>query len=233
MTLRAQNISLNAGSRILLRDFNLSFARGELWAVLGQNGSGKTTLLHTLTGLAMPALGLVSLHDKPIQDWSRRALAREAGILLQQESEMFWGSVREYVTLGRYAYGDADATIVNDALATFDLETLAAHAYQTLSGGERQRARLAQLYAQNAGILLLDEPTQHLDLKHQQQFFAYARNAAHAANKTVIIILHDIKPALQCDRALLLYGDGRSLALATSELNSEILSELYGCEVSI
>jgi len=233
MTLRAQNMTLNAGSRILLRDFNLSFERGELWAVLGQNGSGKTTLLQTLAGLQMPALGTVTLHDKPLKDWSRRELARNAGILLQQENEMFWGSVREYVALGRFPHDDEDESIVNAALAMCDLEKLATHAYQTLSGGERQRTRLAQLYTQNAGILLLDEPTQHLDLKHQQQFFAYARHAAHTEHKTVVMVLHDVKPALQCDRALLLYGDGGFRAMPASALTREILSELYACEVQL
>ena len=237
--LKAERLTITIGERALVRDLDLAVAPGETWAVLGQNGSGKTTLLHTLAGLVPAAAGRISIGDKPAVAYTRREFGRSLGILLQQEAQEFWGTLRDYVTLGRHPHlhslfgTDAqDEAAVAQALAAFDLEPLAVRAYQTLSGGERQRARLAQLWAQEPALLLLDEPLQHLDLRHQLQLFERIAQAVREQHRAALIVLHDLTWAGRCDKALLLYGDGRWHAGAAAELlKPETLEPLYGCRV--
>ncbi len=239
MTLRAEKLTLTVSNRTLVCDLDLTLAPGEVWAVLGCNGSGKTTLLHAMAGLAAPAGGAITLADKNIADIPRREFGRVLGILLQQEDREFWGTLRDYVQLGRYphtalpfGFDTADDAAVTAAVAAFDLNTLAAQPYLTLSGGERQRARLAQLWAQDPQLLLLDEPLQHLDLRHQLQTIERVCVAAQEKRKAVLMVLHDLAFAGRCDKVLLLYGDGRYQAGPAAELlQAETLAALYGCRV--
>ena len=237
--LRAEQLTLVVGTRTLCRDLDLAVAPGELWAVLGCNGSGKTTLLHALAGLAPAAAGRVVVARKPLADYSRRELGRSLGVLLQREDQEFWGTLRDYAMLGRYpharslfGWNAADEEAAARSLASFDLEPLAAQPYGTLSGGERQRARLAQLWTQDPRLLLLDEPLQHLDLRHQLQTLELVRAAVRSAGRAALLVLHDLTFAGRCDRVLMLYGDGRYVAgTATELLHVEPLASLYGCRV--
>jgi iron complex transport system ATP-binding protein len=239
MKLRAELLTLAIGARVLCRDLDLEIAPGELWGVLGCNGSGKTTLLHTLAGLAVAGGGTISLGGRQLADYARREAGRNVGILLQQEDQEFWGSVRDYVMLGRYPHARSlfgwhadDEAAAAIALAAFDLTDLAAQAYVTLSGGERQRARLAQLWAQDPQILLLDEPLQHLDLRHQLQTLQLLREATRTGGRAAALVLHDLAFAGRCDRILMLYGDGRhATGSAEQMLKPEALEELYGCRI--
>jgi len=237
--LRIDQLTITAGSRTLCRDLDLVVAPGELWAVLGCNGSGKTTLLHALAGLAPAAAGRVTVVGRPLAGYSRRELGRTLGILLQREDQEFWGTLADYVMLGRYpharslfGWSAADEEAMARALAAFDLEPLAAQPYGTLSGGERQRARLAQLWAQDPRLVLLDEPLQHLDLRHQLQTLELVLGAVHSANRAALVVLHDLTFAGRCDRVLMLYGDGRYAAGTAAELlQPGRLEGLYGCRV--
>ena len=239
--LRAEKLTIAIGTRVLCRDLDLTMAPGELWGVLGCNGSGKTTLLHALAGLALPAAGSIILGDRPLADYARRELGRALGILLQREDQDFWGSVRDYVLLGRYPHARAmfgwhadDETAVTRALAAFDLTAFATRAYGTLSGGERQRARLAQLWTQGPPVMLLDEPLQHLDLRHQLQTLQLLREATRDARTTAALVLHDLTFAGNCDRILMLYGDGRYAAGTAAELlQAQRLESLYGCSIRV
>lgn len=238
MKLSAANLTLTAGTRTLCRELAIEINGGEVWGVLGCNGSGKTTLLHALAGLT-PVHGAVAIDGRPLDSFARRELGRTLGILLQREDEPFWGSVREYVMLGRYPHarslfgaGADDEAACESALAHFDLAALDGHAYLTLSGGERQRARLAQLWAQQPSLMLLDEPLQHLDLKHQLRTLELIRAAASESGAGVALVLHDLQYAHRCDRILMLYGDGRYAAgTAAQLLQPAVLSGLYGCGI--
>jgi iron complex transport system ATP-binding protein len=239
MTLAVTGLTVAAGARALCRDLELTVAPGELWAVLGCNGSGKTTLLHTLSGLAPAAAGRVTVAGKPLRHYARRELGRTLGILLQREDQEFWGTLADYVKLGRYPHARSlfgwtaeDEEAVARALAAFDLAGLSAQAYGTLSGGERQRTRLAQLWAQDPRIMLLDEPLQHLDLRHQLHTLELLRAAIRGSGKAAVMVLHDLTFAGRCDRILMMYGDGRYAAGAAAELlEAERLANLYGCRV--
>ena len=237
--LRTEDLTIAVASRTLCKALDLTVVAGELWAVLGCNGSGKTTLLHTLAGLAAPNSGRVIVAGKPLADYSRRELGRSLGILLQREDQEYWGTLADYVMLGRYPHARSmfgwqasDGEAAARAMAAFDLEPLAQQAYSTLSGGERQRARLAQLWAQGPQLLLLDEPLQHLDLRHQLQTLEQLRRVVRAGDRAALLVLHDLTFACRCDRVLMLYGDGRFAAGSAAQLlQSEQLEGLYGCRV--
>ena len=239
MNLRAEQLTLTAGARTLVSGLDLALSSGETWAVLGCNGSGKTTLLHALAGLAPAAQGRIAIAGRAPADYARRELGRTLGILLQREDQEFWGTLAGYVMLGRYpharaffGWGADDEAAVARALDAFDLAPLAERAYGTLSGGERQRARLAQLWAQDPPLMLLDEPLQHLDLRHQLQALERVREAVRDAGKAALVVMHDLAFAGRFDRVLLLYGDGRHAAGPARELlEAGRLAGLYGCKV--
>lgn len=234
--LRAEHLSLHLPERSLVRELDLEFRPGERWAVLGMNGAGKSTLIQVLAGLRRPEEGSVALDGTPVREQPRRTVARRLGVLLQEETREYWGSVYDYVMLGRYPharnlFGPAvtDREIALAALSALDLAPLAARAYRSLSGGERQRARIAALIAQQPDALLLDEPLQHLDLAHQVALLEQLVAQSERRSALVVLVLHDLVFAMRyCDRALLLYGDGRHFHGPVAEIcTPQRLGELY------
>jgi iron complex transport system ATP-binding protein len=236
--LRCENLTLEVPGRTLVRDLTQGFGAGECWVILGENGAGKSTLLHALGGLRSPHAGRVTHDGEPLAGMGARERARTVGVLLQQEDRGFWGSVLEYVLMGRYPHRPqffgwqaADEAIARRCLADFDLEGLAPRRFTTLSGGERQRARLAQLFAQAPQTLLLDEPLTHLDLRHQVRALDLLRRAAREQGRTVIAVLHDTWwPGVFGDHVLLLYNNGETAAGETAAMLTRAnLERLYRC----
>jgi iron complex transport system ATP-binding protein len=237
--LAAAKLTLSAGGRGLVRSLDLSLEPGQCWALLGRNGAGKTSLIHALAGLRAAQAGAVSLDGVPLAAIRRSELARRVAVLLQDEESDFWGSVLDYVMLGRFPRsrsawsGDGEGLAeARRWLAELDLADREAQSYRTLSGGERQRARVAQLLVQDADVLLLDEPLQHLDLRHQAAVMRTL--AARAAErKTVLAALHEPgHAALHCGFAVLLYDAGRaSLGRSSDMLTQANLEALYQCRL--
>jgi iron complex transport system ATP-binding protein len=236
--LACEAVTLAIGRRPLFRDLNIEVRPREFWAVLGPNGSGKTTLMQALAGLRRAQSGRVSLAGRPLDELPHRERARRIGLLLQQENAEFWGSVREYVLLGRYPHAGpwrswiaGDLAAADSALAEVDMVELAERDYATLSGGERQRARIAQLLAQAPAWLLLDEPLQHLDLNHQVRTLALLRGRAAAGKGGVVMVVHDALWAAHCCTHALLLGENRIVASgsAADVLTRGRLEAAYGC----
>jgi iron complex transport system ATP-binding protein len=230
---------LTVPGRTLVEGLDVSLAPGQCWALLGRNGAGKSSLLLALAGLSRPATGSVLLDDKPIVDHPRGAVARRLGILLQHDAEDFWGSVLDFVLLGRLPHGTglfgADPEGVAQARSAIDAVDLIDHAdqpYRTLSGGERQRARIAQLLVQAPEYLLLDEPLSHLDLQHQLELMQLLAGLSRAGH-TVVMALHEpLWAARFCDAALLMYDSGAYRHGAAHDvLNQENLEALYRCRL--
>lgn len=235
--LEASDIHLQAGERLLCEGLSLHMAAGECWAILGPNGSGKTTLLHVLAGLSAPKQGTVSLDGRPLTQFNRRGIARQLGLLLQDNHDPFPATVWETVLSGRHPHlgrwqGESpqDHQLARQALHEMELGSLAERVIQSLSGGERRRLAIATLLAQDPDILLLDEPLNHLDLRHQQQLLAQL-GRWQTQHKAIAMVLHEPNHALRyCNRALLLHGDGRWQAGGVEEmLTVDNLSELYHC----
>ncbi len=237
MTLQAQNLTVSIGGKAICRELDFTINPGECWGVLGQNGSGKTTLLRTMAGLRAPDSGTVRFNTLPLQTYARRHLARQIGVLPQGERGEFWGSVLEYVLLGRFpyrtalfGYGADDEAIAFQSLTQMELNELAPRSLNTLSGGEHQRAAIAQLLAQKPAYCLLDEPLQHLDLRHQlqvMQTFSRLRDQGIA----VLMVLHDLLWIQgHFDHLLLMFADGSvQCGLAQDLLTREKLEALYQC----
>lgn len=235
--LQAQNLTVTIGGKTVCRELSFAVQPGECWGVLGQNGAGKTTLLRTLAGLHPPQAGEVKCDGKALAAYARRDLAQRLGVLLQHEAGEFWGSVLDYVLLGRFpyrsglfGYGAADEEIAHRALAGVELTELASRSFNTLSGGECRRVAIAQLLAQQTRCCLLDEPLQHLDLRHQAQairLFMRQREQGCA----LVMVLHDILWAQRCcDHVLLMFADGSVRHGAAAELlTRDHLEALYQC----
>ena len=236
--LRCENLTLSVPGRVLCRGITCALEPGQLWAVLGRNGSGKTTLVHTLAGLQFAASGTIRLNGDALMARTSRQRARDIGVLLQIEDTEFWGSVLEYVLLGRFpharswfGWGREDEASALAALETVELAQFAPRRFVTLSGGERQRARIAQTLAQEPRILLLDEPLQHLDLKHQVRALGLFRRLARDEGRAIAMVLHDaLWPGRFCTHALLMHDEGDALAGPVREvLTRGNLERLYGC----
>jgi iron complex transport system ATP-binding protein len=240
--LRAEHLSLGYPGRTLLEGLTLEFRAGQVWAVLGRNGSGKSTLLHALAALRLPQAGVALLDGAPLDSMPRRRLARSVGVLLQEETHEFWGSVRDFVLLGRYPHALSpfgwhmdDEAVARAEIESLHLAGLTDRAFATLSGGERQRARAAALFAQRPLVYLLDEPLQHLDLPHQVAVLERLAREAREHGALVIMVVHDLLFASRyCDRFLLLYGDGRFAHGGAQEvLDAGHLGELYGFPLDV
>jgi iron complex transport system ATP-binding protein len=233
-------VELQVPGRVLCRDLSIEFNAGEVWAVLGRNGAGKSTLLHALAGLASPAAGRVEMTIEHVSVDASRARSRAIGVLLQIEDGNYWGSVGEYVLLGRYpythplkGYSAHDLEEAKAALESLDLMAYAQRRFTTLSGGERQRVRIAQIFAQGPRVYLLDEPLQHLDLAHQAQVLRLIATRAHERAHTVIMVLHEpLWITRACTHAVILSGDGRAHCGRADELlTRERLEYAYGCKL--
>ena len=218
------------------RALALAVAPGEVWAILGRNGVGKTTLLHTLAGLRRPLEGDVSLDGVALTRWPRRALARQLGLLPQDDDAPFPGTVLESVLIGRHPHlppwsgeSDSDIALARTALSEVGLSGFAAREVATLSGGERRRMALARLLCQQSPLMLLDEPTNHLDPAHALAVLRRLRQHA-AGGGSAIAVLHDLNLAARfCDRLLLLLGEGCAVSgTPAAILTPENLEQLYG-----
>ena len=210
--LTAQGLTVALGGREVLHQVDLTLHHG--WtAVIGPNGAGKSTLLRALAGLLAPAAGRVTLADRPLADWPPRARAAHIGWLSQHAQTTGEVAAIDLVRLGRLPHlgvfgvaGPADEAAVRQAMAQTECEPLAQRPLATLSGGERQRVLLARLLAVQARVLLLDEPTTHLDAPHQVALMTLLRRLA--GDHTVVSVLHDLSLALAADR-LVVMRDGR------------------------
>jgi iron complex transport system ATP-binding protein len=222
-------------------------AAGEIFGIIGPNGSGKSSLLKVLANMVKPQRGTVRLFGETLALWSREAVARQAAYMPQDVASDFAFSAREMVLMGRFphrqrrrwdllGWEDTDDHIaVEHAMAQTDVTHLAEREVGTLSAGERQRVLLARALAQQPRVLLLDEPTAHLDLLHQLDLCRILKRVHAQKGLTVILVSHDINLASQyCDRILMMKR-GRLMTLGSPRevITVPALEEVYGCRVLI
>jgi len=237
----AAGLGFGYGARPVFAEVAFALRPGELVALCGPNGAGKSTLLRLLLGLHAPTAGEVRLGGTPVAALSRREIARRAALLPQESPVDLPLTVREAVALGRLPHldrfqpeGAADAEAVARALAVTDTAALADRPVAELSGGERHRVHLARALAQEAPLLLLDEPIAGLDLAHQLQALDLLR-ATVDAGRGALVALHDLSlAARRCDRMILLAGgrlraDDRPAAVLTPET----LARVFGVRAEV
>jgi iron complex transport system ATP-binding protein len=223
-------------------DVSLTLRAGDFQAVLGPNGSGKTTMVRVALGVIPPRRGSVDLLGRPAARWSRRELARVVGVVPQREENLFPQRVRETVLLGRYPHlslwggmGPDDRAAVTRALERCDVTELADRSIWTLSGGEYQRVRLARALAQEPKLLVLDEPTTSLDVRHEMQLFELARTLADEHRLAVLLVTHHLNLAARFADRLLLLAGGRPVAAGAPAdvLTRETVETVFGWPVAV
>jgi ABC-type cobalamin/Fe3+-siderophores transport system ATPase subunit len=222
----------------------VSFAieAGEVFGVIGPNSAGKTTLLRLLTRVVAAGRGQVRLDGRPIRHLAHAELARQIAVVPQDAPRPFPFSVEQLVLMGRYPHApgrffesDADRAHATAAMEATGVLHLAALPLEQLSGGERQRAMLARALAQQPRLLVLDEPTSHLDLRYQEEKAALLQRVNGERGMTVLLVSHDLNLAAEvCDRLLLL-GGGRIARVGPPAhvLRREVLEEVFGCAVVV
>jgi len=200
----------------ILKDMSFNVRPGTFVAIAGPNGAGKSTLLNLMCRALKPNSGTIRIDAAAIESYDTRALAVKVAVVRQELAPIFGFSVIETVLMARTPYygstgfeSRADRKIANDALEATDTARFACRPLTSLSSGERQRVFIARALAQNSLIMLLDEPTNFLDLKHQVGIYDLLKTAQVEKGKTIVAVTHDINLATQyCDEILLLGADG-------------------------
>lgn len=240
------HLTIGYGTRVILRDLSFTIADGELVALLGANGCGKSTLLRTLAGLQQPLGGECRFSfSEAFQQRSDLAARRSKyiALVLTERLSVDSATVRDVVAMGRYPYTSflgtltaADSRIVNEAMQQVDVLDLADTFYNDHSDGEKQRILIAKALAQQTPVILLDEPTAHLDLPSRIKTLNLLRSIAHEQNKTILISTHELDLALRtADRVLLMYTKNEGIAIDTPQnlIHTDAFTKAFGMEIRV
>lgn len=233
--LAAQGLAAEVAGRTLWRDLDLAVAAGECCVIVGPNGAGKTTLLSALAGLTRPARGSITYDGVDLATLSGRERARLRGWLAQSDHDAFPATVLETVLAGRHPHvprwhweTGEDVATAREAIARVGLEGFEAREVGTLSGGERRRVAIAAVIAQDPGLLLLDEPTAHLDLRHQVAVLDDLVRWCRTQGKSLVMVVHDLHIALRYgDRAVALGSDHLVSGPAFEVLTPAVLTRIF------
>ncbi|HEX9944723.1 MAG TPA: ABC transporter ATP-binding protein [Thermoanaerobaculia bacterium] len=241
--LSARDLEWRAGGRSILGPLDLEVIQGECLAVVGPNGAGKTTLLRCLTGLLRPFRGELRFGDRPFAALSRRELARRIAYVPQIRPSRLPLKVEEVVLLGRYPHLSPlqlaprarDFAAVDEALAVVGIEELRQRSVDELSGGERQAVYIAAALAQESELLVLDEPTIHLDARHQSDLASLLRRLKEGSDRTVVLATHDLNLASLLGDRLLALAAGRALAAGPPAeiVRPDVLERLFRARFEI
>ena len=240
--IQAESISFSYGQKPMLEDVSFSLKPGQMTALIGPNGSGKTTLLKIINGTLCPQSGLMRVDGRETTRWSRRELARKVAIVPQDGSLIFPFYTEEIILMGRFPHlnayrfeGKRDYRVVREAMEKTNTLALAARRFNELSAGERQRVLIARALAQEPEILLLDESTVFLDLKHQAQFLSLLKNLNAERNLTVIFVTHDVNLAAKNAPHVILLASGKIYAIGTPAevITAENIQKVYEVNVGV
>jgi iron complex transport system ATP-binding protein len=238
----AKNINFSYAAKPVMEDVSFAIDEAQIVSIIGPNGSGKTTLLKIINGTLFPDAGQMLIDGKETSRWSRKDIAQKVAIVPQETAVIFPFYAEEIVLMGRfphlsnYRFEDKkDYRIVHEAMEKTDTLAFAARRFDELSAGERQRVLIARALAQEPKVLLLDESTVFLDLKHQAQFLALLRQLNTAQQLTVIFVTHDINLAAQhADRIILLYsGKIYAIGKPAEVITAANIKEVYDVGVLI
>lgn len=237
-----EGVSFRRGNREVLGAIDAHFERGLFYAILGPNGVGKSTLLEILAGQLAPDAGEVFLFGEPVSKLSARKVARRVAVVAQSHDVRFSFSVRDVVMMGRHPHIDrfgspneADLRLVERAMVEADIVHLADRPVTEVSGGERQRTLFARALAQDTPLLILDEATSNLDIKHTLNLLSVVRERVTRENRCAVGVFQDINTAaLFCDRFLFL-KEGRVAVSGTvaETLTPETLWEVFGVRTRV
>lgn len=239
VSVSARGINVTLGGTQILHDVDLTVRAGEVRALIGPNGAGKSTLLGVLTGDHTCDSGSVHIAGRNVRSWRPTEVAMRRAVMTQDVMLSFPFTVREVVAMGRSPWRgtsveDDDDRIVAESLAATDVTHLAPRQFTTLSGGEKARVALSRVLAQRTHLLMLDEPTAALDLRHQELVLELARNHARAGG-SVIVVVHDIGLAAAYSDQVTIIDGGQVVGDGTPHevLTPELLSSVYHYPIDV
>ena len=240
--LRGENLRLEYGHHVVAENLHLSIRRAEITAIIGPNGSGKSTLLKALARLLPPAAGRLTFSGRDLWRLSEKQVAQKIAFMPQSAVLPPDLTVAEVVKLGRLphrsfwsSFQPEDEAVCRDVMEMTGLTAFAQRPLGSLSGGERQRARLALALAQQPEVLLLDEPTTYLDIRHQLALMDIVKKLHQQLGLTVLMVLRDLNQAARYSQRLVALQRGHIIADGQVQevFNSRLLRNLYGVENEI
>ncbi len=240
MKLSIKGVGFSYADTPVLENINLEVDGSELLGIVGPNGAGKTTLLKCMNLILRPGAGNILLDGKEIEKIQRQELAKILGYVPQHSPKAFPTTVFDLILLGRRPYvkwgiNENDIKKVTEVMKLLKIEDFALRYFDELSGGERQKVLIARALAQEPDILLLDEPTSNLDLKHQLEVMEIIKNLARKGGISVIMAIHDLNLASRYSDRIVMLKDGTICAAGepNSLLTSESIRSVYGVEAVV
>lgn len=242
LAVEVKNLYFNYGESEILKNINLNIFEGSFLSILGPNGSGKTTLLKNICNFLKPNKGKILIKNRDVNSINYKELAKIMAVVHQGNNVNFDFTVHDLVLMGRYPYqkkfeseSEYSLDIVRRVMEETETWSLREKSIHEISGGERQRVMIAQALAQEPEILLLDEPTSYLDIKHQISILNLCRRLNKEKNITIIMTLHDINLAGRYSDYILLLEEGeiRALDIPGKVLTANNLKDVYGIEVEL
>ena len=240
--LEAKQVQAGYGGKIITHDVSLQIHQGDVLSIIGPNGSGKSTLLKAMARLLPMSQGQVLLHGQDIHSLSEKQIARAMAVMPQSMDFPGDITVRELVSLGRLPYrgffdefGSKDKQVVDRVLRLTNMLAYQHRSIMALSGGERQRARLAMALAQEPELLLLDEPTTYLDIRHQLDLMLLVGQLHRELGLTVVMVLHDLNHVARFSNRVVAVQKGKIVADGSVEevFTEKLIARLYGVENTI
>lgn len=235
-----QSLTKQYGDKTVVDGVSFSIPKGKVISLIGPNGAGKSTVMGMISRLIAHDSGLVQFEGKEMHKWKSRELSKRLAILTQQNNIQMKLTVRELVCFGRFPYSGnrltpEDHEIVDRALDYMELHDFADRFIDELSGGQRQRALIAMVIAQDTDYVLLDEPTNSLDIYHATNMMKIVRRLCDELGKTVILVLHEINYAAFYSDYICAFKDGKIAKFGTAEevMTKENLSEIYQVDFEI
>ena len=240
--LEAKQVQAGYGGKIITHDVSLQIHQGDVLSIIGPNGSGKSTLLKAMARLLSLSQGQVLLHGQDMHSLSEKQIARAMAVMPQSMDFPGDITVRELVSLGRLPYrgffdefGSKDKQVVDRVLRLTNMLAYQHRSIMALSGGERQRARLAMALAQEPELLLLDEPTTYLDIRHQLDLMLLVGQLHKELGLTVVMVLHDLNHVARFSNRVVAVQKGKIVADGSVQevFTEKLIAELYGVENTI
>lgn len=228
------------GDKTVVNEVSFEVPKGKVLSLIGPNGAGKSTVMGMISRLIAKDAGVISFEGEDLSRWKSKELAKHLSILTQHNNIQMKLTVRELVSFGRFPYSGSrltaeDNEMVDKAIAYMELEDFEEQYIDELSGGQRQRAYIAMVIAQDTEYVLLDEPTNNLDIYHASNLMRIARRLCDELGKTVILVLHEINYAAFYSDYICAFVDGRIAKFGTVDevINKASLNEIYKVDFEI
>lgn len=238
--MKTENLTKQYDGKTVVEEVSFEIPRGKVLSLIGPNGAGKSTVMGMLSRLIMRDSGEIKFEDKDIADWKSKELSKRLAILTQSNNIQMKLTVRELVAFGRFPYSGGNLTkedneIIDKSIKYMELEQFENRFIDELSGGQRQRAYIAMVIAQDTDYVLLDEPTNNLDIYHATNMMKIVRRLCDELGKTVILVLHEINYAAFYSDYICAFVDGKIAKFGTVNevMNKETLSQIYKVDFEI